>query len=262
MDLLESPENRYFLIKELAKELNAEFYQGTENVVNKFDLNSILQISSKSEEGKNSYIVVGNIESYDYCFIEYFYRLQHGIDRKFKLIIRVKKAVHFLELVVKKDFKSKNYYQIFIGFLGFLIFYLCYYQISNISIYEIIFCGFFSLIGLISALAGIYSLTKINNYAKYGINNKIFREKYVVISSAKPDEVSNFFNEDVCSKIVDLPYDISFESRTKYIREGHNFNIEGSYIIENLKTQVTIDMCVKHLKNIISLAKEFDKETS
>lgn len=252
----------YYFTKDLASQLNAKFYEGLESIKDKFDLSSFID-SIEDDKIKS---IVGTIEGKEYCFLEYLNIENKALARKFRLIFKLNEIPDF-ELMTKNQAIKNGLVSIVTGIVALFSSIMVYYytETSIFAFLNYFLLFFMVLIGLLGLSYGISYFTKINDCKKYGICNKNFENKYAIISSDDPNIIKEIFNDEVCKKIVELPYDMVLTTKRNIIEEGSNYKIRDNFIIEDLfimdKSQLYLSQfCNLHLKNLNTLIKLFNKE--
>jgi hypothetical protein len=211
---IEMMKDRTSEMKVISSRMNAEYYVGIDSVKERFNLDD-------ESDYDNCNVIVGNIEGYDYCFIEYYrpeeYR-RGGVRRKAEwkseLYLKVKNDdfPDFHLTTGKSALRSSIF-----GILGALsliissIWGLIYCYLTRVtstfeSVITIVF-AFILIIVFILSIVIIYSdintIKQVKNQDKYAIQNKEFKEKYVILSDEDPEKILNVFTDEVIAKILE-----------------------------------------------------------
>lgn len=243
----------------IANQLNANYRYGLKKIKDKFNI---------VENYENTYCnaIFGLIEGYDYCFYEYFHCARGRamglpyINNYFisEEAIKLKGYCSSFVLLTKKSaiWKTIKYFLVGEILLSFLLFLLTFsHEKKNIELVGIFIVGIFMFYCLINFILDLY---KINTNYKvqekyYDISNKDFKDKYVIISSYYPISlcsdninIKKVFTEKVCSRIVDS-------------KLNSDIVVVNSCIREKYEKKLTYDICQKHLNNLLSKAKLFER---
>ena len=239
-DAKKKAEERKNDVQYLAGQLEAEYCSTLmiNELKNRF--NSI----SKITEIENSNIIVGNIEGYDYCLVEYYHIRRGKGDHsgwRSKLIFRTKGSIPDFRLLTKKSAISTACIGLFFGLL-FLIIPICIILSGKggATIPAILSI----VISLIILYCAVLDIKEIYENDKYGIRNSRFKEKYIIRTEASPNDINRVFTEEVCSKILNYPSDIDIEINEQEIFEEFELDEKLSY-----------PLCKKHLNSLISKVK-------
>ncbi len=220
MELFDSPPSEETLLKEradflsdLADKMNSELYQGTKLIKNHFSFIKKFDI----DDGSN--IILGNIEGYNFCFVEDYciqaskHNRSHW-ESKFIIEMKQEKFPDF-SLEPKKQ-AIKNYLT---GLLITLAIFFIPYFVSFFKKDEVYYIALIIsvCIGLIVLTICIEGFKNIYQQDKYKINNYSFKEKYVISSKFKPERIREVLTDKVCKKIVNYPYDLNIRFEKKCI---------------------------------------------
>ncbi len=253
-------------IKELSEELNAQYYSGIEKVADRFNLR---QYSSMED----SNVIVGNIEGYDYCFVEFYLKKtgKNGFSRWISAVSFRMKDERFPDFSLSsiKEARKSVGCGIFAGSLFFLplvipFIILIYHFISQsgnsnydyslitgLFVFMLIFGSIFSIMGYFFMSSSIRTYKELNNQGKYNIRDFKFKEKYVILSDSDPYSISRLFDDKICSRILNFSPEITgIDFMNKCINE----------IIEN--KQLNLDFCKERLDVLLRQARIFDKDSN
>ncbi len=230
--------NRISDVEKLSAKLNGNFINDIEKIKSKFS------IDGSERDLDNCNAITGEIQGFEYCFIEYFHRRQGKNDHSHwitKVFLRFNKDIPDFELNTKNS-ANKNVWG---GFVFGSIFLLIPTGMIVLGIVAIINRNFaqlfniipFGLFGLIFGLFGGWIIhsskrtyNQINDQGKYNIHNPRFREKYVIFSDDNLNKIRQTFNENVVSKIVDAKPEISSISvRNNCLSSDFDRNDQLSY---------------------------------
>ena len=102
------------------------------------------------------------------------------------------------------------------------------------------------LLLLISAIKGFIQIFKQH---KFKISNSRFKRRYVILNAKNPEEVSDFFTDEICSRILDYPskIEIGFLNNCTILNFGSN-------------EQLSFDSCNKSLEDLIEKINLFLKK--
>lgn len=260
----EKVKERTDFIKALSAHLNAEYYNGVDAFAEKFDF-------SQDSELLKSNAIVGNLEGFDYCFVEY-YHLGRGKNDHSKWIselsFRMQKDIPDFQLITKDSAKRNAGCFIIFGLIFFIpvLVTIITSIVSGTSLLTgkneagflpFIFIGVYVLVALLFTIipsyliySGIKTLKEINNQRKYNIMNPNFNEKYAIFTDTNTDtyKISKIFNYDFCSKVL------NFEPELTEITFNKNCTKK-----EYDGTQLTLAFCENELKTFLNKAKLFEE---
>ena len=247
----EKIQGRADAVKELAEKFHANYYSGIEKVKGNFYIFDY--------EMNESNVIAGNVDGYDYCFVEYYHERCNKSDYPrwvSTLFLKMKNnKLPSFHLTTKSSAVTSSGLGILQGlfylFLSILFIYLGIDSCRKTSDYTYIFPILLGLLfGLLAvALLELYlrPLFKLKSQSKYGIRDKEFLEKYAIISDDDPAEISKVFTEKVCSKIVNSLTDV-------------DFNLNGSIVRVpfNTDSQLSYSSCRGYLDDLLYKAKIFE----
>lgn len=251
-------------IRALSAHLNAEYYNTIDAVAEFFNFNDNFEPSTCN-------VIVGNIEGFDYCFIEYYHVGRGKSDHSkwiSELSFKMQKDIPNFQLITKDSAKRNAGCFITFGLiftLPIIVIILAsitvgtsFLSVKNeAGFLPYIFIGIYVLFAILFAIipsfliySGIKTLKEINNQRKYNIMNQDFNEKYAIFTDTDRDTyyISKIFNNDLCSKILDFKpelTEITFDKNC--IKKEYD------------STQLTLDFCEKELKTFLSKAKLFEE---
>ena len=257
-------------IQALASKLNADYYYGLDAVKNIF-------FSDIDEDMKNSNVIVGESEGYEYSFIEY-YHVGHGKNDHSKWISKYSLRMNYEDF---PDFTLQTRKSAILGascllvfslfFCGiplfiFLNFALAFFRDNKkvfstgpgpLQVSSILMCGFFLLLLAIFVIIGyliissvIKTFRQINNQGQYYIRNPEFRQKYVILSDMDASLIRKVFTDEVCSRVVNYKPEIgSITIKNGCILGGFNYNEQLDY-----------SNCLKTINNLVKEAQIFERD--
>ncbi len=245
-------EYRSSIVKDLAKKMGADYYYGVDKVKSDFCIFDY--------EMNDSNVIVGNKDGYDYCFVEYYHERCGKSDYPrwvSTLFFKMKNNnLPSFHLTTKSSaFTSSGLgilQSLFYLIMAFLFIYLgidSFRKTSgNFYIFATIMGVLFGLIGVVLLNLHLRPLFKLKIQSKYGIRDKEFLEKYIIISEADPAEISKVFTEEVCSRIVNSLTDVDFD-------------LSGCIVTVpfNTDSQLSYSSCKGYLDDILYKAKIFEK---
>ncbi len=261
----ERVKERSSFVRKLASQFNADYYYGISRVKDRFNI-------PNDDDLNDSNIIVGNVENYDYCFLEYYHskRGKNDSSRWISTVYLKPKEDIFpdFELVLKKTAKIQAGCLIVFGAIfGFpvllqlpmIIIPLLLTNNSSMSLIEkilipvitLLFLGVFIGIGYWFIKNGLNKMKKINNIEKYNIRNFEFKQKYAILTDSNPLEIHQVFNEQVCSNIMNYGKDISITFCKNITSMDFNYN-----------EQLTVNLCNQHLNELLDRVKLFKTESS
>ena len=253
----EKAQSRVDFVKDLSKQLNANYYYGLQDVEKNFTLGS----------NPDCNVIAGNIEGFDYCLVEYYHIMSgrhdhsHWVSRG---CIRMHDDYPNFELDTITSIKAVSGCAIFFGILflipTFTTLVLTFKSISDIFNEEIggglfgtLMFGFCTLglafVSYVLFSAGRYDLKQTDRQGKYNIRNLKFRQKYAILSEANPDEISRIFNDKVCERIVEAEPEV-----TPIIINGNCITAE----IGN--EEMSLSSCQDCLKTLLRQAQIFEND--
>ncbi|MBR4328890.1 MAG: hypothetical protein IKP71_03485 [Candidatus Riflebacteria bacterium] len=250
---------RVAFVKNLSKQLNANYYYGLKDVKDDFNLG----ISNE----KPCNVIVGNIEGFDYCLVEYYHKMSGRHDHSHWVSlgsIRMHDDYPDFELSTIRSVKVGSGCSIFFGIL-FVIptlatLALTFKSILNIfdeGIGEGLFGAFmfgFCTLGLafvsyVLFSSGRYDLKQADNQGKYNIRNIKFRQKYAILSEGNSEAISRIFTDKVCERVVEANPEI------------YSIKITRSCITEDIgNEQMTLSSCQECLKSLLQQAQIFEND--
>ncbi|MBP5469179.1 MAG: hypothetical protein J6Z11_08045 [Candidatus Riflebacteria bacterium] len=251
-------------IKALSAHLNAEYYNVIDAVAEFFNFSYYRDLS-------NCNIIVGNIEGFDYCFVEYFHVGRGKNDHSkwiSELSFRMQKDIPDFQLITKDSAKRNAGCFIIFGLIFFIpvVVTIIASIVAGTSLLSgkneagflsYIFIGVYVLVALLFTIipsfliySGIKTLKEINNQRKYNIMNPNFNEKYAIFTDSDTDtyKISKIFNYDFCSKVL------NFEPELTEITFDKNC-VKKEYD----STQLTLAFCENELKTFLNKAKLFEE---
>lgn len=251
-------------IKALSAHLNAEYYNVIDAVAEFFNF-------SDNPDLSNCNIIVGNIEGFDYCFVEYFHVGRGKNDHSkwiSELSFRMQKDIPDFQLITKDSAKRNAGCFIIFGLIFFIpvVVTIIASIVAGTSLLSgkneagflsYIFIGVYVLVALLFTIipsfliySGIKTLKEINNQRKYNIMNPNFNEKYAIFTDSDTDtyKISKIFNYDFCSKVL------NFEPELTEITFDKNC-VKKEYD----STQLTLAFCENELKTFLNKAKLFEE---
>jgi hypothetical protein len=262
--------NRIGAVKALADQLNAEYYDGISQIKNKFG------IDDSDSDIKNSNAIVGELQGFEYCFVEYYHR-QHGKNDSSKWVTNVYLRLNKDDF---PDFQLMTKTSALTGAGCILIFGLPFFCVPLFLIFQAItmFTTIFkntyglglnvsiifplitmTLISLVFGAVGwfiisasIKTIKSVYGQGKYNILNYKFREKYVIISEADVNSIRKVFTENVVSGIVNHKPEITNIN-------CHNCCFSSSF---NHNEQLTYALCNKYLGPLLKQAQIFEEPES
>ena len=202
-------------VKNLCKEMNANYVYGAESLKEVFYLDY-------QDEMKDSNIITGQIEGYDYCIIEYYHMThrKNDISRWISFgSLKMKNNYPDFEITTINSAKNTANIDIAIGSVlsCLILFYSipCFFALFQgkteaylfflISFIGILGIGYFAYYLLSS---GSKMLKKIKNQESYNIKNQLFKNKYVILSDADPYIFKEIITDEVCSRIIEAKPEI------------------------------------------------------
>ena len=246
------------VIEHLAKMLNAEYFDSVYRVMGQFSI-------PDNRDMTDCNVISGNIDGYDYCFIEYFHEKRTKNDHSHwvsKVFLRMKYEGF-------PDFELDTKFGVFFNTAVILIFLIAISIVpafiflpSFFSMFPIFrfhgFMGFLSGLFFILVIIGILyfvgkfffkSFFKAFDQKKYGILNKKFNEEYVIISDAPVNEIRKVFTEQLCARIV--------KQRGTLCIKVKNNCVSGEF---KDNQQLSFELCNSHLNNLLKAVKIFENE--
>ena len=261
----ERVKERSSFVRNLAKQFNSKYYYGIKNIKNSFYIEN-------DSDMDDSNIIVGEVEDYDYCFVEYYHVKSGKNDSSrwvSKVLLKAKEGNYpDFELVTKRSAKLQAGCLLGIGaFIGlptitqsivFLTMFLAGFK-NSFSILEalgflIIGLAFLSIfIGISYWLVktGLNKMKKIKNNDNYNIRNREFKEKYVILTDSSPKEISKVFNEEVCNNIMKLPSELTIAFNKNTVSKEFNNN-----------EQLSVNLCNQHLNDLLDKVRLFKTEST
>lgn len=249
MSKVYSEEERVDCIKKIAKGFGAKFQTGLEEYTNLFNLT---EIATRSELDESN-AVIGNIEGYDYCILEFF-RIVYGKQpRSFyvsKAIINIKKDNNIsFSLLTRKSVILQIINKLLSAFVFSAIYLIVVLGVNHQnlnnqnSIYLIAFLCLILIVALWNTIKTIYKISLQN---KYNIQNRHFINNYVILSDTEPKIIGEIFNDEVCSRIVDNKLDSDIIVKNNCITSDFSYDEE-----------LTLEGCQKRLTYLLNQAKLF-----
>ena len=205
-----SEKDRVDCIKKIAKEFGAKFQTGLKEYT---DLFNLTEIATKSEINESN-AVIGNIEGYDYCILEFFRTIYGKYPRYFyvsKAIINIKKDNNpSFRLLTRKSVVLKIINKLLFAFIFSAIYLVVVLGVNHQNLNNqnsLYLIAFLCLILIVALWKTIKTIFEISFQKKYYIQNRNFNDNYVILSNAEPKIIREVFNDEVCSRIVDNKLD-------------------------------------------------------
>ncbi|MBQ2592639.1 MAG: hypothetical protein II567_05085 [Candidatus Riflebacteria bacterium] len=259
-DCIEMMKDRTSEMKVISERMNAEYYSDIDSVKKRFNLDDEPDICN---------VIAGNIEGYDYCFIEYYnppkYRrgfIRKNAEWKSKLYLRAKNDdFPDFHLTTGKTALSSAKTTIsasllfLIGSIYFLIAMLSTNTGSNFETFGTIIWSLILLGVIISCVILIYSeiktIKQVKKQDKYAIQNKEFKEKYVILSDEDPEKIRNVFTDEVIAKILE---------RTKVKEEYIDLDFYKSITSVKFEpdTKLSYSFCDSQLHRLLKIVRLFE----
>ena len=251
MGLFDPPPSRTALLKErttflsdLADQLNSELYHGTSLIKKHFSFIKKFDIESDSN------VILGNIEGYNFCFVEDYQEKQskhsHSHwESKFIIEMKEEKFPDFSIETKKQAIKNYSFILLFSLIFFSIPYFVSFFKNGNVYIALIISGGF----GLILLSICIQGFKNIFKQDKYKISNYRFKEKYVISSERKPEKIREVLTDKVCSKIVNYPGNLDISFSNKCISIDLPSNEKLSY-----------NICVNLINKYIKIVKLFEDD--
>ena len=211
-------------VKRLAGLLEANYcdYLTVNAVMNRFPSLSAI------EDIENSNIVFGIINGYSYCFVESFHIRKRKGDHsewKSKLIFKTKESFPDFHLITKSSAILDYLGGILFGLFFFLVPIFVMFASKSAPVVAVISCVY----GFVIISYFLIKLKDVFLNDKFGIKNRGFKEKYVIFTKSNPNNINRVFTEEVCSKILDYPYDIDIKINNQEIIVDFDQNEKLSY---------------------------------
>ncbi len=243
-------------VKKLSEKLNADYYYGVDKLRAKFNLYT-------NSELKESNAISGKIEDHEYCFVEY-YHTKNGKNDSSKWVSNL--------YMKTKDDTFPNFHlkpkSSTISLAILLIIFASIFFIGSLVLLGTVFFGnvkggdvisiillilislFFNIVSLIIIAINVKTLKKVYGRDPYGINNRVFREKYVIFSEESPEKIRKIFTEKVCAKIIkEAGYDLDIIFVNNVTDDSLNYN-----------EQLSLNSCNKHLNKLLKTIKLFEQD--
>lgn len=246
-------------IKSLASKLNGSFVNKIDELIYKFDLSELYT------DLENSNAITGEIQGFEYCFIEYFHQGNGKYDPSgwvSNVHLHLNKDFPDFKLTTKKASRSKAISEFLLGIIliiSIILFFILLFRNDNLdsffsgSLLENLIVGV--IMGAICIVIGfkaymsMYEVSKtyitIKNQNKYNIQNPKFREKYVIFSESDENKISEIFNENAVSKFMATKpelTDINCHNKCLSLRFDNN-------------GQLSFSLCNKYLGILLNQAK-------
>lgn len=218
--------NRIPDLQSLSEKLNANFYDAN-NQVSVKDMIEKFNFHTKDSDIENCYVISGEIQGYEYCFIEYYHK-GHGKSDQSRWISKVSLLLNndypdFNIMTKKQAYTSMGCLLTFGGiFLSVPFFFIIHFLRLILSVYSkgdltlliplagpFLFTLIFGAVGCLICFASLKNFRTIRSQGKYNIQNLKFREKYVIYSDSDVNSIRKVFNENVVSKIVNFKPEIT-----------------------------------------------------
>ncbi len=245
---------RIIAIKEIAEKLEADYSYGFNTIQNKFDSFFF------SHEMQDSNVITGNIDGYDYCFIEYYHQKSGKHDtahwRSSAILKATNRSIPDFSLALKGPTVKKAKLSIIFGILFLFVPVILLISLYSAGMLRLdsaalvigFICLVFVLVPTIVILASIGTLREVNNQGKYGIHNRAFKEKYVILAHSDPARIRRLFTEKLCTKILRQPMDIEVTFTKNCIIQSFNDSL------------FTYSSCKSTLNLLLDKAKVFEIE--
>ena len=244
--------DRYEFIKKLAHDLKASYCCYAENSYRFNDIKKQFNLAPNIELN-NSNIITGKYEGYDYCFVERFsddFRRLEIIKWTSTFVIKTnnKKFPDF-KIIAKKSYVMFNFAYIMIPIALFAALIGYYIQNGTKDLNNLYVLAVMAVVStLIFIVSFIIDLLKIKQQNKYKINNLKFKDRYIILSEADPNEIEEVFDDRICSRIAGYYTDLELSFKSKC------FSKEFS------ETNLTFDLCDSNLKDYFSQVQLFEKD--
>ncbi len=211
---------RIGFIKDLASKLNGSFVSNIDGLRLKYN------ISELYGDLDDSNAITGEIQGYEYCFIEYFHQGNGRYDSSrwgSSVYLLLNKDIPDFKLTTKKTARLKAISDFIFGIILMILFFILLFRNDNLdsffhgSLLENLFvglimlfmCVFIGALAFMSMYKTYETFGIINNQNKYNIRNPIFRKKYIIISEDDENKISNIFNENAVLKIIETKPEIT-----------------------------------------------------
>jgi hypothetical protein len=261
-------------IKNIANELNADYYFGTDSIKDKFNVDWGYLCE---REGN---VIVGKIEDYDYYIVEYANltrdssKLQADSEYVSRFVIKSKKTLPDFYLLPKQKLKS-FIYSTTMGITLFLFFPAIFLIINRLETFVILVTlSIIAVIGIILYTALSFSVGYLNQ-SKYKINNERFKEKFIIKNYSDYKTASKFFqigkyytdpmkirevlNDDVCDKLERKYTEIFLSVRGNCVSDLDEESIPMYQTYEKINSS---DSCRYRLKQLLKIVKILEQSES
>ncbi len=253
----QSLKDRANFVKQLADELNAEYYCGLdENIKKKYDI----AFSRFKKEEKESNVIVGNFEGYEYFFEEFYHERENRRDFSRWISyyrLRLKGKFPNFTLKTKRNIIQDYILSLFTTFALFLLpALLIYINLSNSNpskAFQIFFIFLFLGTWLMFMFLGVVSFIDFYfQQKKYKTGNQMFDKKYIIQGNPKLDAIKTIFSDEVCSKIANYPFEF-------------NFIVKNNILVYDRSNKclkyLNLEVCKKVLNDSVSIAKILEEKS-
>ena len=248
-------------VKLLSEKMNANYTYGTSSLQDHFNVDN-------TDEEKDSNVIVGSVDGYPYCFVEY-YHIGRGKNEHSRWIsycsLRLKSTCPNFEVSTISSAQSSANTQIVVGCIFLLpsIFCLIFIVVSLGLIFKgrvlegLLFPIFPILLNLAFGFfaynfitSGLQTKKEMKNQSKYDIRNHSFKDKYVILSEADPYKIKKIFTDEVCEGIVNAKPEVNSIS---VINNCINMKFDRGEMLE-------YNFCNRCLNTLVSQAELFKLE--
>jgi hypothetical protein len=270
---LKSKERSDF-VKNIANELNADYYFGTDSIKDKFNVDWGYLCE---REGN---VIVGKIEDYDYYIVEYANltrrsrTLQADSEYISRFVIKSKKTLPDFYLLPKQKLQSIIYYTT-MGIMLPIALIAIFITLNRPEPFVLLVASLIiAVVGFILYIAISYSVGYCNQ-SKYKINNERFKEKYIIKNFSDYKTFSKFFqfwtfytdpmkireilNDDVCDKLERNFTEIFLSVRGNCVSDLDEESIQMYQTYEQINSS---DLCKYRLKQLLKIVKILEQAES
>lgn len=256
-------------IKNLAQELNAEYFFGTDSIKDKFFVDWSYCCN------KEGNVIVGKIEGYDYYIIEYpifkYNKIRGGYwVKESRFVIKSKKNLPDFYLIPKTDLT-------FFVFLGIICgtFLICSLPIfaaieepnPRVWLYVL---PFVAMVATILYFAFCHC-TGYSYQGKYKINNEDFKNKFIIknfsdykqagsfFKKTDPKKIREILTDDVCAELAEDYMNIFLSVRNNCVSDLGEENMET---LQPHRQLTSSDSCKYRLEELLDIVKLLEHSTS